>query len=378
MDAFCESYPMPSREELCRFLFGSSEDLKPKAEKYFLACSGGLDSMVLMDLFASWAKEQGLSLELLHVNYGLRAEESDEDEAFVIEQAKLRGLKTHVLTVDKQSHPNSGIQDWARQIRYEWFAKLCESPNKVLLAHHEDDHVETILMRIMRGSGLSAWQGMNVVQGVYWRPLLGLSRRYIQEISQREKILHREDSSNAKLDYSRNRIRKLILPELETMFPGAGRNLKELAEAGQEWARFHERILRDLEQPTSPEAWRSLGFYPASQLIVSRMRAENWAKDPGRSWLETVYRSLIEGANTVVQLDPGHQVRLDGGVLALERKALPSSPRWQQFSRELTRTGSTALLSTDSRLEAALDASSEMQDNKDIFQQKVSTPKRSP
>lgn len=377
MNAFCERHPMPSREELYRFLFGSIEDLRPKADKYYLACSGGLDSMVLMDLFASWAKEQERVAEVLHVNYGLRADESDGDEQFVIEQAKLRGLKTQVLKVDKQTHPTSGIQDWARQIRYDWFATLCDSHNKVVLAHHEDDQVETILMRVVRGSGLSALQGMKCIQGVYWRPLLGLSRTYIQEFAQREKILHREDSSNAKLDYSRNRIRKLILPELEEMFPGAGRNLKELAEAGQQWARFQDKVLLDMDAPTSAAAWENLGFYPASQWILNRMRRENWAKDLSRSWLETVYRGLVEGANTVVQLDPEHQVRLKQGTLTLEQGFHPSSPRWQQFAKELKQGGLAALLSEDSRLEAVLDASSEMQDNKDIFPKNVSTPKRS-
>ncbi|MBC7532166.1 MAG: tRNA lysidine(34) synthetase TilS [Oligoflexus sp.] len=370
---------MPLREELYRFLFGSIEDLKPKADKYFLACSGGLDSMVLMDLFASWASDHQVSAEVLHVNYGLRAEESDGDEAFVIEQAKLRDLKTRVLRVDKATHPLSGIQDWARQIRYDWFATLCDSHNKVVLAHHEDDQVETILMRIVRGSGLSALQGMKCIQGVYWRPLLGLSRTYIQEIAQREKIPHREDSSNAKLDYSRNRIRKLILPNLEEMFPGTGRNLKELAEAGQQWAQFHDRILDDLDEPTDAVAWQNLGFYPASQWILNRMRRENWAKEMSRSWLETVYRGLIEGANTVVQLDPEHQVRLRQGMLTLERVVLPSSPRWQQFAKELKQVGLAALLSEDSRLESVLelDASSEMQDNKGIFSKNVRPPKRS-
>ncbi|RYZ53058.1 MAG: hypothetical protein EOP07_18510 [Proteobacteria bacterium] len=222
-------------------------------------------------------------------------------------------------------------------------------------------------------------QGMKSIQGVYWRPFLDLSRNSIQEIAQREKILHREDSSNAKLDYSRNRIRKLILPELELMFPAAGQNLIELARAGQQWANLHERVLPRLGlEVKSPEDWRSLGFYPASQILLQRMREENWAKDISRSWLETVYQGLIDGANTVIQLDPDHQVRLSKGGLTFEQHRQSLSPRWQQYAKELTRTGLAAHLSPDTRLEADLDASSEMQDNEDIIQHDEPPLKRSP
>jgi hypothetical protein len=128
----------------------------------------------------------------------------------------------------------------------------------------------------------------------------------------------------------------------------------------------------------SPEDWQNLGFYPASQILLQRMREENWAKDINRSWLETVYQSLIDGANTVIQLDPEHQLRLSKGRLTFERHTQTLSPRWQQYAKELTRTGLAAHLSPDTRLEADLDASSEMQDNKDIIPHDEPPLKRPP
>ena len=370
MNAFYVSYPKLSRPDLAQFLFGSSEDLKVKARHYFLACSGGLDSMVLMDLFAAWARETipTIGVTVVHVNYGLRGEESEGDAAFVVEQAKLRGMVCKVLVVEPGSQPVTGIQEWARELRYQWFSSLCAPQDKVLLAHHEDDHIETILMRVVRGSGLSGFEGMKSEDGKYWRPFLKMSRRSIEEFAQREKILHREDGSNAKLDYSRNRIRKLILPELEGMFPGAGQNLKALAQAGQEWSRFFGEQFANLTMPTSPDAWRKLGFYPASEWLLTRIRSENerWVKVVGRSWLETVYRGLVEGLDTVVQLDPKYQVRLKHGRIEFERITTYSPARWQQYAKELTRSGLSALLSEDSRLEVQHDADGDEQVKKDI------------
>ncbi len=373
MSPFYESYPKHGKSELLSFLFERQEAPELKPSKYFVACSGGLDSMVLMDLFAEWIRLQRPDpvLVVLHVNYGLRGLESEGDADFVQEQAKLRGLECRLLKVEAGRQAKSGIQDWARQIRYDWFASQCGPQDKVLLAHHEDDLIETILMRVVRGSGLSGLQGMKRLEGLYWRPFLGMSRKDIEEIAGREKILHREDSSNAKLAYSRNRIRKQILPELEGMFPGSGKNLKELARAGQEWSKFYAGIFAQLPEPTTAEAWRSLGFYPAAQWLLTKIRNEWEVKDVGRAWLEMVYQSLIDGVNTVVQLDPHLQVRLSQGQFQLERVKALSSTRWQQYAKELTKTGLSALLSKDSRLAtegtSAVDSEGNEQVNKDVW-----------
>ncbi|MBC7658745.1 MAG: tRNA lysidine(34) synthetase TilS [Chitinophagaceae bacterium] len=375
MNSFYETPILLPREELAHFLFA---DPARGAQKFWIAASGGLDSMVLMDLFASWARTQNLPVEILHVNYGLRGEESEGDAVFVERQAKLRSLPFRVLKVEAGSQPSTGIQNWARHIRYDWFARTAGVNDKVLLAHHLDDHVETILMRIMRGSGLSGLEGMKCEQGIYWRPLLKLSQKVLQEIAAREKIPHREDSSNAKLDYSRNRLRKIILPEMEEMFPGAGRNLKDLAEAGQEWSRFYGKIFADYPEPTTPGAWRDLGFHPASQWLIHKAKMEQWAKDMNRRWLESVYKGLIEGASTVLQLDPEHQVRLQQGRVSFERKAKSVSPRWQQYGQELTRAGLSALLSSDTQLEALVDAGLEQPEKDEKIRRESKALKQPP
>ncbi len=346
------------------FLFGSLEDLCQKAGKIFLAVSGGLDSMTLMDLFSEWS-QQRLPVEVLHVNYGLRGGESDGDESFVREESARRGLVCRVLKVDPGTQPDAGIQDWARQIRYNWFQSLAKPDDKVVLAHHEDDLVETILMRVVRGSGLAGLQGMSVNQGIYWRPLLSQTRSELERIARARGIPYREDSSNAKLDYSRNRIRKIVLPELEHMFPGAHENLKHLAQMGQEWSRYHTRLFAETPLPATPEAWRDMGFHPASAHILAKFEQAKWAKKVTRKWLERVYEGLSAGIVTTLQLDSRHEVKLESGRLTLRTRSGEVSARSRQFSQELSRRGPSARLSPGSAVrEAELEAGSGIQDNR--------------
>ncbi|RZA17387.1 MAG: tRNA lysidine(34) synthetase TilS, partial [Proteobacteria bacterium] len=225
---------MPSRAELSDFVFGSREDISQKDDTWFLACSGGVDSMVLLTLAADLVKRRGQALVVVHVNYGLRGDESNADADFVAEAASRLTLPFHLLKAPANPKGGVGIQSWARQLRYDWFHSLAGPRDKILLAHHRDDLIETILMRIMRGSSLHGLMGMKRCEGRLFRPLLDCPRSLIEEFARAEGISYREDSSNAKLDYSRNRLRHSILPELQAMFPGAGQNILELAQSGQE------------------------------------------------------------------------------------------------------------------------------------------------
>lgn len=360
---------MPLANDLTISCMQDLVSVKDNEYPLFLACSGGLDSMALLHLAASYAKSCGIRLEVLHVNYGLRGSESDGDALFVEETADRLKLPFHLLKAGSNPKGTVGIQAWARQLRFDWFEKMTKAGGKVLLAHHRDDLIETILMRIVRGSSLQSLMGMQKREGRYLRPLLDYSRQTIQEYVQREGIAYREDSSNARLDYSRNRLRHMILPELESMFPGAGRNLLELAKSGQEWTEYFETSIKTREAPETASDWKDIGFYPASQWIVSSLgeflNEEFSATKPSRAWLESVYEALCSGTTTVLQMDEGVSLELSGGQFRFTRSLARSvSSRWLQYKDELTKSGLASRLSPGARLDLELDEGPEMQDNK--------------
>jgi tRNA(Ile)-lysidine synthase len=198
-----------------------------ESSKYLLALSGGIDSVALGYLLL----ETGIDFEIAHVNFGLRAEESDGDEKFVSELAISWGRKIHIKKVsssDFQSKDGS-VQMVARKIRYDWFEELLVQQNLkgLIVAHNFDDQVETVLLNLLRGTGIEGVYGMSEKIGNIIRPLLPFSRNQIRSYMELRKLSWREDSSNEKNEYKRNFLRNEIIPLLEEEFPGAGSRLHQ-------------------------------------------------------------------------------------------------------------------------------------------------------
>ena len=198
-----------------------------ESSKYLLALSGGIDSVALGYLLL----ESGIDFEIAHVNYGLRADESDGDEKFVSELAISWGRKVHLKKVsssDFQSKDGS-VQMIARKIRYDWFEELLvqQNLNGIIVAHNFDDQVETVLLNLLRGTGIEGIYGMSDKKGNIIRPLLPFSRTQIRSYMESKKLSWREDSSNEKTDYKRNYLRNEIIPLLDEKFPEAGSRLHQ-------------------------------------------------------------------------------------------------------------------------------------------------------
>jgi tRNA(Ile)-lysidine synthase len=186
-------------------------------DRLLLGVSGGVDSMVLLHLF----QQLPYTFTVAHVNFGLRGVESDEDEAFVVEYCRKHNIKVFTNTVDALAYVNSSkvsIQMAARSLRYDWFEKLkIEHQFKHLLtAHHSDDSVETIFINILRGTGISGLKGITSNENAI-RPLLPFTRAEIIEYANSVNLAWREDSSNAKEDYLRNKLRHSILPMFDSI-----------------------------------------------------------------------------------------------------------------------------------------------------------------
>lgn len=183
-----------------------------------VACSGGLDSIVL-----SWLMHKlDYNIALAHCNFNLRDKESNEDEIFVAAFAKDLNIPFYVKSFDtkKVAKTNGGsIQMVARDLRYKWFNKLLADNNYdyVLTGHHADDSLETFLINLSRGTGIDGLTGIPLQNNNVIRPLLKFPRAGILAFAKANKISWREDSSNTETKYLRNQIRQKLVPELKNL-----------------------------------------------------------------------------------------------------------------------------------------------------------------
>lgn len=196
-----------------------------------LAVSGGIDSMCMADLF--YRTYGAGSIALAHCNFRLRGEESDGDEALVRGWAGERGIIFHNISFDTSGYAAGhgiSIEMAARELRYSWFASLCTEHGyaAVAVAHNANDNAETLLLNLVRGTGLRGISGMSAVSPLPYadgtglqvlRPLLGFTRKQIEGHVFAHKVPYRNDSTNAMSEYKRNSIRNEVFPLLEKLNP---------------------------------------------------------------------------------------------------------------------------------------------------------------
>lgn len=217
-----------------------------KGKKVLLAVSGGVDSMVLADI----ALKEGWDVSVAHCNFQLRDQDSEADEAFVRMFARTNGLAIYAKKFDAKSYATShscSLQVAARDLRYAWFDELCtqHSFSYLLTAHHAGDVAETVLFRLVRGSGISGTQGIPFVNGKIVRPLLPVSRDEILSYARNNNVVWREDESNASSVYARNKIRNEVMPVLESINHAAGAHLAEFASRMEQYEQLIGFLLSD-------------------------------------------------------------------------------------------------------------------------------------
>ena len=189
-----------------------------KDKKLLIACSGGLDSVVLSRLL----KELKFNLSLAHCNFSLRGKESDGDEKFVETLADKLSIPVFTKTFNTKQYAKElkmSTQMAARNIRYTWFEELIQqySFDYLLTAHHLDDDLETFFINLSRGTGLRGLTGIPDINEKIIRPLLSFSREEILAYAQEKNISWREDSSNSKSDYLRNKLRLEVIPNYKEL-----------------------------------------------------------------------------------------------------------------------------------------------------------------
>jgi tRNA(Ile)-lysidine synthase len=280
-------------------------DLLRAGDRVGVAVSGGIDSVALLRLLIELRQELGIVLSIVHFNHKLRGKESDADQEFVANLARQRDLEFLTDSDDiaaRAADEHIGVEAAARQLRYGFFRYLLGEDStetdphsgpklhKVATGHTLDDQAETVLMRMIRGTGLRGLGGIHPrilvedegeeASGEIIRPLLGIRRseleRYLKDLGQ----AWREDSTNAEAKYTRNRVRQAVLPLLEREFnPAVGENLAELSEIarGEEdyWENEVASWLGTTVQWSRPE-WapsldpRSAGQQPLVQIAPAQ------------------------------------------------------------------------------------------------------------
>jgi len=208
--------------------FIEQQQLFVRANKILLAVSGGKDSVLMLHLF----KAIGIDIGVAHCNFNLRADEAQRDESFVGLLAKNLGLPFYVTHFDTKKYAAENkisTQMAARDLRYNWFEEIRrkEGYDYIALAQHQNDAVETVLINLTRGTGISGLHGILPKRDLLIRPLLFLNRQQIDEIVRTNNIDFVEDSSNASTNYTRNKIRLQVVPHLQEINPNLEKTFAE-------------------------------------------------------------------------------------------------------------------------------------------------------
>ena len=236
-----------------------------KDKSTLLAISGGIDSMCMAEIYVR--RYPCECLAVAHCNFNLRGDESDGDEALVREWADVHGVRCHVESFDTKSFAAENgvsIEMAARELRYRWFAQLCASEgyDEVAVAHNANDNAETLILNLLRGSGMRGLTGMSPISDIPYsegssarlvRPLLEMTRKQIEGYALANRVKYRNDSTNFSSEYKRNMLRNEVFPVFEKINPSVIRTLNRemgyFAEAGEIVSDWADEIVKGLCHP---------------------------------------------------------------------------------------------------------------------------------
>ncbi|MCZ2277030.1 MAG: tRNA lysidine(34) synthetase TilS [Bacteroidia bacterium] len=338
-------------------------------DKILLAVSGGIDSMVMVNLF----KESRIEFAIAHCNFSLRQKDSDRDEEFVRRESKYLGVpffckkfKTEEIALKNKL----SIQVTARELRYKFFTDLCRRHgySSCATAHHTDDSIETFFINLLRGTGLMGERGIPVKQGIFFRPLLFATRKEVESYAVSHEIRWREDTSNRSDFYLRNRIRHQLIPVLEDLNPSFQHVLQRhienvegssilfneyLEQLRLNYVKFYKDLIlieKDvlLKHPAgftlTFEFLRNYGFNrdTCSDIYLAL------DKTPGKRFLSTNYELITDRQYIMVKSlktkttneykieEDWHHFEWEGGILALRKIVLTHDFKEKIISGEYT------------------------------------------
>lgn len=292
--------------------FIKKKELIRPGQHVIVAVSGGIDSMVLLDILANLRGILKIELSVAHVNHGLRGPASAADEVFVEKKAaeyRISCWTTSVAAKESAVKRKISLQEAARELRYEFFDNLKKSLKADLIAtaHNANDNAETMLFNFLRGSGLQGLSGIPLHQRSVIRPLIIASRPEIEEYAKQNNILFREDASNAKEIYTRNLIRKKVIPLIEEKInPAVVQTLRKESEIFTSLQAFiiaaTENAAKRIIAGSTIRLKEFTKVHPFLQLSVVKSLLEGMNIEPSFSIIETVSALANNQKGAVVEI----------------------------------------------------------------------------
>jgi tRNA(Ile)-lysidine synthase len=293
------------------------------------AVSGGADSVALLDALARFQRSEGRpgSIIVAHLNHQLRGEESDEDEAFVRDLASRLNLSVfteRIAVAERAREEKQNLEAVARRLRYEFLLRVAEAGGAkiVFTAHTLDDQAETILMRLIRGSGAEGLRGVHQVVALsddvkLIRPMLGIKRAEVIAHCERYDLAFRSDSSNFLADFTRNRVRLELLPMLETFNPRVKESLARASESGAMDEDYLRGAASEYLARSRGESGLNVRVLREAPDAIRRRVLRLWLRDE-RGDLRRVSASHIEAVERLIYGPSGRRVELPEGGVARE------------------------------------------------------------
>ena len=287
---------------------------------YIVALSGGADSVALLLLL----KEGGFNVHAAHCNFLLRGSESDRDEAFCVDLCRQLGVelhRAHFATREYAEAHKVSVEMAARELRYNWFEQLRKDIGAVgiCVAHHRDDSVETVLLNMIRGTGLRGLTGIQPRNGYVLRPLLCVSRDEIEHFLAKRGQKYVIDSTNLETDVKRNKVRLQVLPLLRTLNPAVSDNIQRMVENVAEAQIVLDSLLDNFKKHNTLEL-RELEKYGSSEYVIYE-----WLKNYGFNGTQA--RQVLEAeTGKIMSSSQGYDVLKDRERLIIERTLKPFNP----------------------------------------------------
>ena len=289
------------RNTLCSF------SMLENADEIIVGFSGGADSTCLLYILNLLKDEFGVSIHAVHLNHCLRGQESDRDEAFVRDFCRKHSVKLTVKRVDilnEAKQHSKGIEEYARQVRYELFTSLCSEKSVIATAHNLNDCEETLLFNLARGSALKGLCSIPPVRDNIIRPLIECSRDEIEDFCKQNNLGFVTDSSNLSDDYTRNRIRHKIIPLLKEINPSFDASVLRCVTSlrsdekflSQEANKLYEIIKRDSGYDAVKLKNADIAL---SSRVVSKIIYNKCGVLPERKHIDSVL-SVLDGGKTEV------------------------------------------------------------------------------
>ena len=318
--------------------FASVHELFVYGGKYIVALSGGADSVSLLFVLKHLECELGISVEVAHCNFHLRGAESVRDEEFCKQLCERLSVPLHLIHFDTQAYADLhsvSIEMAARDLRYGYFENLRRDieAQDICVAHHRDDSVETVLLNLVRGTGLRGLRGIQPRNGNIIRPLLSLSREDIVQYLDALGESYVTDTTNLHNDVKRNKIRLDVMPLLRELNPSVSQSIFESSlRVGEALKVFDEAMKRSIADVTATSPSHHLTISPPHHLVIS---VERLKQQPSPEY--TLHEILSPRGFTSAQIDQiygsldscsaGKTIASDSHELAFDRGSLLVQPR---------------------------------------------------